>query len=48
MWKSINRHIKCTDMIEHLGSEALTGLLVQKYICNSMNSKNDKNKNINN
>jgi len=26
------RHITCTKIIEHLGSEALTGILVQTYI----------------
>jgi len=26
------RHIPCTKIIEHLGSEALTGVLVHKYI----------------
>jgi len=26
------RHVTCTKIIEHLGSEALTGILVQKYI----------------
>jgi len=26
------RHITCTKIIEHLGSEALTVILVQKYI----------------
>jgi len=30
IWKAINRHIKCTEIIEHLGSKALTGILVQK------------------
>ena len=27
---NISEHIKCTKVIEHLGSEALTGILVHK------------------
>jgi len=38
------RRITCTKIIEHLGSEALTGILVKQiYIKNSMNAKNNKN-----
>jgi len=44
IWKSINRYIKFTEIIEHIGSQAITGILVQKYILKIMNNKNNKNK----
>jgi hypothetical protein len=50
---NINEHIKCIEIMEHLGLETLTGILVQKvnidiYINkNSMNIRNNK-KNRNN
>jgi len=44
------RHITC-KIIEHLGSEALTGIFVLKYIYknsrDTKNNKNNTNKNMN-
>jgi len=34
----VNTHMKYTEIIEHLGSEALTGILIQKNMYKTVRS----------